>query len=109
MHNRIVVAFLAAFCMSVAARAADDVTLTSPDGKVLFRLSMGSKGNLEYAVSLNQKPVIEASAIGITVDGVNLAAGAQIGKSDTYRVNETYPWYGVHSRPSTIAAARGSR
>ena len=27
---------------------------------------------------------------------MDLADGAQIGNAETYKVNETYPWYGAH-------------
>ena len=46
---------------------------------------------------LKHKPVIETSAIGIIIDGVDLGQGVEVGKVDTYRVKETYPWRGVHS------------
>jgi len=97
MRLRIMLASLAVFCLSVPALAADEVTLASPDGRVQFRLSTGGKARLEYSVTFREKPVIEASALGISVDGVNLAEGIEIGKLDRYQVNESYPWYGVHS------------
>ena len=87
---------IALFCVSAAVRAADDVTVASPDGHVQFHLSAGS-GGLQYSVTFNQKSVIESSAIGIVVDRVNLASGAELGKVDSYKVNETYPWNGPHS------------
>ena len=87
---------IALFCVSAAVRAADDVTVASPDGHVQFHLSAGS-GGLQYSVTFNQKPVIEPSAIGIVVDRVSLASGADLGKVDSYKVNETYPWNGPHS------------
>lgn len=89
--------FPVVLCLSVSVLAADDVTVASPDGRVQFRLSLGGKGRLEYLVTFKEKPVIEPSAIGIMVDGVNLAEGVEIGKADRYQVKETYPWYGAHS------------
>jgi alpha-glucosidase len=87
---------IALLCVSAAVRAADDVTVSSPDGHVIFQLSAGP-GGLQYNVTFNQKPVIQPSAIGVLVDGVNLAGGATLGKAETYKVNETYPWNGPHS------------
>src|SRR5207302_7518277 len=49
----------------------------------------------------------EDSPIGITVDGVNLAEGAQAAKVETYRTEEKYPWYGVHS--TAVDNCRGAR
>jgi alpha-glucosidase len=93
---RTLIALLLACFFSIPVWGADNFTVASPDGRVQFQLSPGAK-LLEYTVTFGGKPVIEASAIGITVDGVNLAEGADIGKADPYKVNETYPWYGNHS------------
>jgi alpha-glucosidase len=97
MRIRTIFAALAAFCLSMSAWAADEVTVASPDGRVQFRLSADAKGNLEYTVTLAQKPVIELSAIGIVVDKANLAEGVEFGKTEPYKVNQTYPWNGAHS------------
>lgn len=97
MCIRMVTTLLAVLCMAVPTRTADGVAVASPDGRVQFRLSLGDQGRLQYAVTFKEKPAIETSAVGITVDGVHLGEGVQIGKVDRYQVNETYPWYGVHS------------
>ena len=86
---------LVLFCLSLPAVA--DVTVASPDGKVRFVLSSGAQNHLQYTVTFNSKNIIDPSPLGIVVDGADLAAGAQIGKADTYTVDETYPWYGPHS------------
>ena len=77
--------------------AASDVNVASPDGRIQFRLSLSDKGRLQYSVNFREKPAIETSALGITVNGVNLGEGAQIGQVEPYKVNETYPWNGVKS------------
>ena len=85
--------------LSFAAQlpAADGVVLASPDGAVQFQLSLDSNARLQYSVAFKEKPVIAASAIGISVDGVNLAEGVDLGKVEQYKTNETYPWNGDHS------------
>ena len=85
------------FCLSVPVSAANDVNLASPDSRVQFRLSLDGKGSLQYSVTFREKPVIETSALGISVDGVKLGEGVEIGKAEPYKVNETYPWNGVKS------------
>ena len=97
MPGRIIAALFILSCASLSLTAADDINLGSPDGRVQIRLSPGEQGSLKYSVMFKEKPLIETSALGITVDGVNLGEGAQIGKVDRYQRNETYPWYGVHS------------
>lgn len=89
-------ALLVFLLASSTARAADPLTLASPNGQVEFRLAL-QDARLSYAVAFQGKPVIETSALGIVVDGLNLAEGGQLGKAERYRTNETYPWYGVHS------------
>jgi alpha-glucosidase len=64
---------------------------------VRFTVAAGAQGRLEYSVTFREKPVIETSPLGITVDKVNLAEGAQLGKVDRYQVKESYPWHGAHS------------
>jgi alpha-glucosidase len=85
----------ALFCLSLPAAA--DVTIASPDGRVQFVLSAGAQGHLEYTVTFRSKNIIDASPLGIVVDRVDLAEGAQIGKEARYSIDETYPWYGAHS------------
>ncbi len=81
----------------VSLAVADDVVVASPDARVQIRVTTADQGRLQYAVTFQDKPVIETSAIGIAIDGVSLADGVQIGNVDRYRVNESYPWYGNHS------------
>lgn len=86
---------IALMCLSFPAAA--DVTVTSPDGHVQFLLSTGAQGHLEYTVTFNSKNIIDPSPLGIVVNKVDLADRARIGAAPSYKVNETYPWYGPHS------------
>ena len=78
------------------ALPAQDTAVTSPDGRVRFRLNRTEPG-LEYGITFGDKPVIENSALGIALDGTNLSQSVRIGKIDRYQVNESYPWHGAHS------------
>ena len=97
IRTLLLAALLAALWLPVPVWPANEVNLDSPDGRVQFRLSLDANGRLQYAVTFRGKPVIETSALGISVDGVNLGDGVEIGKADSYKVNETYPWNGVKS------------
>jgi alpha-glucosidase len=77
------------------ARSAGPVTLTSPSGTVRVTVREGVR--LGYEIVFQRRPVIELSALGIVVDGVALGEGAQLGIPERYQIDETYPWYGVHS------------
>jgi alpha-glucosidase len=83
--------------LSIALPVAGQVNLASPDSHVRFELQPDENGNLEYTVTFDGETVIEPSPIGITVDGVNLGKGVEIGALERYQVNETYPWVGKHS------------
>src|SRR5215207_590436 len=74
----------------------NDASVASPNRRIKFSLQNGSS-DLNYRVTLRNKPVIEASKIGITVDGAALGAGADIRKVESYRGRENYAWRGVHS------------
>jgi alpha-glucosidase len=90
---------------ATAATAITEIRVDSPDGNVRFALTSGDR--LTYTVTYRDKPVIEASSVGIVVDAVNLAEGASVGDAARYTVDETYPWNGGHS---TVAnKANGAR
>jgi len=89
-------ALLAFSLLFASVGAAQVVIVGSPDSSVEFRLSLSGTA-IEYAVTLNNKPLIMPSPLGITVDGVSLSEGAAIGKVDRYEVDESYPWHGGRS------------
>jgi alpha-glucosidase len=82
------------------------VKVKSPNGKVRFEIAAGGE-HLKYAIDREGDPVIEPSALGIVVDGDDLGRGAEIGRAETYRVDEEYPTRGVHSR--AINRCNGAR
>lgn len=86
----------ALLALAASVPSSEDVRVASPDGRVAFRLAAAG-GALEYTVTFREAPMIEASPIGITLDGVNLAQGATIGAVERYTVDETYPWLGGKS------------
>ena len=87
---------LPALAFAAAGPAAGKTQVLSPDGSVQFSLFLHETG-LNYAVTFRNKPVIEASALRILVDGTELTEGSEIGEVAGYEVNDTYPWRGVHS------------
>lgn len=74
-----------------------DLRVVSPGGRVQFQLLMRDPVRLSYGVLFKNKPVIEPAQMGIIIDGVNLGAVFEVGKVETYRLNEKYPTRGVHS------------
>ena len=56
----------------------------------------GASGNQDTDAVVHGVGDVEVAG-GIVVDRADLADGAQIGAADSYKINETYPWYGPHS------------
>lgn len=84
-----------------------DASVTSPDGRVRLGIEVASGGQLTWMATLEGQPVIDPSPLGIVLDETNLGAGVAIRAIDQYRVNETYPWRGVHAR--AVNRANGAR
>jgi alpha-glucosidase len=90
-----------------AAGHAAPVSVTSPDSKVTIVVDVDQAGHLVWRTTMARAAVIETSPLGILIDGTDLGSGVEIQKSDRYRVDETYPWYGVHS--TAVSKANGAR
>jgi len=74
-----------------------DISVASPDGRIRFELLPREQEQLSYRVAFRNRAVIEDSAIGIDIGGIDLCRGVEIGKAERYRMNERYDWRGVHS------------
>jgi alpha-glucosidase len=72
------------------------VEVVSPDGRVRFTMPANAE-RLTFEVALEQTPVIEPSALVMTLDGYDLSAGVVLEGVEPYRGGETYPWYGAKS------------
>ena len=98
------IGFVLLFVAEGWANAAQ-VTVQSPNGKI--RLIVQEQGRLDYRVLFANRPVIETSPLGISVDGVDLGQGARLGEVERYETNEKYPWRGVHSE--AVDRSNGAR
>ncbi len=86
----------------LALPAAASVSVKSPNGQIEFLADVDNSGRLVYTVSSGGKAVIEQSALGITVAGADLGAGAALGDAARSSIDETYPMRGV----KTVAVNR---
>jgi alpha-glucosidase len=82
--------------MTAACLLAAAVELLSP-GKTVRLMVAVAGGRLDYRATLRGRPVIEPSPLGIAIDRVDLGEGAAIGRVERYRVDERYPFRGVHA------------
>jgi alpha-glucosidase len=92
---------------------ATHATVASPDGVVRLNFFI-QHGQLNYAVTFSNKPVIELSPMNLTVDGRNLGEGVRFERKQSYQRNERYATRGVHSSATdhcngmTIAVGQGT-
>src|SRR5439155_9777972 len=84
------------FDWASCGRAAD-TRIRSPNGSLEFRLAQ-RESHLTYSVTFKNKPVIEASPLGMLLDGVDLTDDVELGEVKRSAQRETYPWGGIHSQ-----------
>jgi len=72
------------------------IQVASPDAKVKFTLGPNPE-RLTFTVMLDETAVIEPSGLDMRVDGYDLSSGVIFNNLETYSIDETYPWHGVHS------------
>jgi alpha-glucosidase len=87
-----------ALLLSLRLSAASGVAVDSPNGAIRLRVFTDEAARLRYEVTFNGKPVIEASPLGMSVDGQNLSEAVTLGEPARYKTDETYDWRGVHAR-----------
>jgi alpha-glucosidase len=105
-YTGLVATILLGSCLEPYSLAVDDVSVVSPGGKVKCRVALNA-GGLTFAVALEDQPVIITSPMGVGLDDADLTSGVQIGTVERYRIHESYPWRGVHSR--AVNDANGAR
>lgn len=88
--------FSCLFCIGLSAIASDTTKIKSPDGKIVFRLFTVDE-ELSFSIHHNNKTVVGASPLSMTIDNVSITKNSKIGKPNAYAINEKYPWMGAHS------------
>lgn len=89
-------------------------TITSPGGAVVGQV-IQDKGRTWVRVMRDGRPALDASPVGVTVDGVDLGKNAVLGAIESISANETYPWLGNqrtltnHYKGERIAIKTGSQ
>ncbi|MGE7204105.1 glycoside hydrolase family 97 catalytic domain-containing protein [Sphingomonas sp. NPDC019816] len=77
----------------VAAAEARTVAVASPDGKVQAILS-DDAGKLRYRLTVDGRPVLDPSPLGMRVDGAELGDDAAIGTVRRRKTDTRYPFIG---------------
>ena len=74
------------------------VSMQSPDKHVEASITLTAKGELQYSVSFKGEAVIESSGLGITVGGVDLGTGVELGRAEDSQVDYEYQTRGNHTQ-----------
>ncbi len=70
--------------------------LKSPDGHIEMLLSVDA-GHVSWQASMDGHAMLEKEPLEIHAEGDAAAGAIHFGKAQRYRIDDTYPWYGVHS------------
>jgi len=89
--------------LSTPCLASDPISISSPDGKVVARISDDDRG-LSYTVSVDGKTVLEPSQVRLQSDGQVFGNQATLGVPVSRTVHETYPFFG--SKREAVNSAR---
>ena len=87
---------VATVCVAHTPPQSAPVRIVSPDRHLSIEVSRGSE-RLSWSVNAGATPVIEASDLGISVDGRDLGEGALIRSRKDYTISDSFPWRGAVS------------
>ena len=79
-----------------AHAAQKQLKLKSPDGHIEMVLSVDA-GQLSWQASMDGRAMMEKEPLEIQATGDAITGAIHFGKAQRYRIDDTYPWYGVHS------------
>ena len=85
--------------MLTAALQMGAVSITSPDGNLLLQVELTPDGAPYYTLDYKNRPIVEASALGLVSDQANFTDGFRIASTDSASVDRTWePVWGEYSQ-----------
>ena len=91
--------FLIPALMLTAALQMGAVSITSPDGNLLLQVELTPDGAPYYTLDYKNRPIVEASALGLVSDQANFTDGFRIASTDSASVDRTWePVWGEYSQ-----------
>jgi alpha-glucosidase len=102
MKYRLLAAFFSLIMLSYGISNAQSeisvspVLISSPDGKIKFSV-LTKNDQLQYSVKYNNEAVITLSRLGLVINGTTYGTRITTSQVVRYKLNETYPYRGVHS------------
>jgi len=94
--------FFYVLCISIAQSVqtiqaeTGNIKIKSPNGSIVLSIN-SHNGGLIYDVNFNGKTVIEQSSLGLKSISKEIGKKVILEKPETYKIDETYSWRGVHS------------
>ena len=85
------------FIVLLAGLAFGGGTVNSPDGLLAARVFLDAEQHLALQVEHDGKVILMPSPMGIVIDGTDLGQAARVVSSETYAIDEMYPWNGNHA------------
>lgn len=85
------------FCIALQTLATDTITVYSPNKQIQFKL-FRQQNQLRYKIVFRNIPVVATSPLILSLNNTTITNNIQIGKVNTYTINETFPWLGAHSQ-----------
>jgi alpha-glucosidase len=94
MKKLLLTCFVIPYCLHTVAA---DIIVKSPDGQVAFQLMTQNKV-LMYKISFKNETIINTSPLIFSLDDRIITHGVNNITGKSYSINESYPWWGVHSK-----------
>lgn len=88
--------FMFAMCAVSRAQAKGEIVVKSPSD-ISVTVFVSGDGGLAYKIGWPDEPVLDASRLGIIVNGIDLGNGVKLGVPTRGKIDETFPVLGVHS------------
>jgi alpha-glucosidase len=97
--RKIIIVCSLSLVLADIAFSAGDIHIASPDGRLQYFVT-SENNQLFFTIRFNDKPVIEKSPLHMTVNDNDITLNVTAGKVKRYTIDETFPWYGLHSQAS---------
>jgi alpha-glucosidase len=88
---------VAALITPQASASKRSLDVKSPDGRIDFAVSI-HHGQLVYQVARDGRVLLRKSPLSIRAAGEAPEKAARLGDPQRYSIDDSYPWYGVHSQ-----------
>jgi alpha-glucosidase len=85
------------FLVSCILAQAKTSVVSSPDGHLQF-LVYTENDRIFFTVTFNNVQIVEKSLLRMMVNDYEITYGVAVGKVKRYSIDETFPWYGLHSQ-----------